>query len=361
MSLGGKRTMATGSRGGLAPGRWTIVAEAAVVAVSGYLIAGVLELALIHVFEPTELELTWVSDVLLASALGVAVYLWRHLSATRLELAAKEREQLVLDTQLAIAADMQQRLLPRLPLASDGLAWAADLAPAGRIGGDFYDIVRVADARYLVLVADVSGKGVPAAMALSTVRAAFRSLAAQSSEPARLLELLSSRLFEQWEGGPYVTAIVCLVDAGGGALTYANAGHPSAVVAGCGHSQLLEPTGPAAAILAGTRYQQREAALQAGDLVVFVSDGVTEALGDGGAVRFHQEVRALAEAGASAGETCARVMSLAKAGTGPEGVDDWQDDRTVIAVAIIPVPARGTGGNRDDYAAVATRGGAERR
>jgi sigma-B regulation protein RsbU (phosphoserine phosphatase) len=353
--------MATGSRGGAAPGRWPIVAEAAVVAASSYLIAGVLELALIRVFEPTELELTWVSDVLLASALGVAVYLWRHLSATRLELAVKEREQLVLDTQLAIAADMQRRLLPRLPHANDGLTWAADLTPAGRIGGDFYDIVRVSDARYLVLVADVSGKGVPAAMALSTVRAAFRSLAAESSEPARLLGQLSSRLFEQWEGGPYITAIICLVDAGHGALTYANAGHPSGVVAGPGHLHLMEPTGPAAAILTGARYQQRDVPLRAGDVVVFVSDGVTEALGDAGAARLQQQVRALAEAGSSAEETCAQVMSLAKAGTGPEGVEDWQDDRTVVAVAMSTVRAEPADPGAGAYAAVATRGRAERR
>lgn len=308
--------------------------ESAIVAICAYLVAGVTELGLIRAFEPTEFELTWVSDALLASALGVAVYLWRHLGATREALAEKERAQLVLDTQLAVAADMQRRLLPALPPPDEGLAWAADLTPAGKIGGDFYDVVRVAEARFLVMVADVSGKGVPAAMALSTVRAAFRSIAAESVEPSRLLALLSANLFAQWEGEPYITAVVGLVDSARGAIAYANAGHPAGVVAGRGRLCLLEPTGPAAALLPDVEYAQREIALVAGDVVVLVSDGVTEALGDDGAARFQQLVASLAEAGASADETCAQVMRVARAGTGPEGVADWQDDRTVVAVAL---------------------------
>jgi serine phosphatase RsbU (regulator of sigma subunit) len=343
------------------PGRWPIAVESALVAAVAYLVAGVLELGLIRVFQPTEFELTWVSDVMLASALGVAVYLWRHLGATRLELAAREREQLVLDTQLAVAADMQRRLLPPLPPSSGGLEWAADLRPAGRIGGDFSDLVRVPDGRWLVLVADVSGKGVPAAMALSTVRAAFRSIAAKTCEPAGLLGQLSANLFEQWQGGPYITAIVALIDFGRGVITYANAGHPAGVVAGRGHRRLLEATGPAAALLPGATYQQDHLLVRAGDMVVFVSDGITEALGDDGPARFRQLVENLAAAGASAEEVCARVMSQARAGTGPDGVPDWQDDLTVVAVAMVAAPAAGGEClplDAADYAAVATRGGA---
>ena len=174
--------------------RWTLAVESAAIAAGAYIGAGILELTLIRVFQPTELELTWVSDVLLAAAFGAAVYFWRHLRLTRLELAAKERSQLVLDTQLAVAADMQRRLLPALPPPREGLEWAADLRPAGRIGGDFYDLVPDGPGRTLALVADVSGKGVPAAMALSTVRAAFRSIIADCRDPGRVLTSLSSAL-----------------------------------------------------------------------------------------------------------------------------------------------------------------------
>jgi sigma-B regulation protein RsbU (phosphoserine phosphatase) len=343
-----------------APGRWSIALESALAAAVAYLVAGVMELGLIRVFQPTELELTWVSDVLLAAAFGVAVYMRRHLGATRLELAARERAQLVLDTQLAVAAEMQRRLLPPLPEPTDGVAWAADLRPAGRIGGDFYDILRLADGRWLLLVADVSGKGVPAAMALSTVRAAFRSIAAKSFEPAVLLGQLSGNLYEQWQGGPYITAIVALIDFGHGMITYANAGHPAGVVAGGARVCLLDATGPAAALLPGAAYGQRRIAVRPGDMAVFVSDGVTEALGDEGAGRFQRLVASLARAGAPAAEACARVMSEARAGSGPEGVPDWQDDLTVVAVTMVAMPVTvGAGLSLDaaDYAAVATRGG----
>jgi sigma-B regulation protein RsbU (phosphoserine phosphatase) len=331
------------------------VAESAVVACCAYIVAGVLELGLIRVFQPSEYELTWVSDALLASALGVAVYLWRHLHATRLELAEKDRAQLVIDAQLAIAADMQRRLLPPLPREDDGLSWAADLRPAGKIGGDLYDIVRLPDRGWLVLVADVSGKGVPAAMALSTVRAVFRSIAAEASEPARLLGLLSANLFEQWQGGPYITAIVAVVDPRRGMITYANAGHPSGVLAGPSGLHLLQSTGPAAALLPGARYQQRRIPMRPGDVAVFVSDGVTEALGDSGPASFQQLVRTLATDGASAVAVCEQVMSEARAGTGPAGIADWNDDRTVVAVAMTRAVAERPAIDAADYAAVAIR------
>jgi len=320
-------------------GPWPIVIESAIVAVCAYLVAGVSELALIRVFRPSELELTWISDVLLAGALGVAVYLWRHLRTTRLELAARERSQLVLDAQLAIAAEMQRRLLPVLPKEDDILEWAADLRPAGKIGGDFYDIVSLAPGRWIVLVADVSGKGVPAAMALSTVRAVFRSVIVESLEPARVLTQLSARLFEQWGGQPYLTAIVAVVDGGCGAVTYANAGHPAGVVAGAERLQLLTSMGPPAALLPGVTYEEREIAVRPGDIGVFVSDGVTEGLGDAGATMLHAMVRGMAADRSSARATCTRVMELARLGTGPDGVTDWQDDLTAVAFSVRPQAA----------------------
>lgn len=313
--------------------RWPIAAESIAVAAGAYLIAGVLELALIAVFQPTEIELTWVSDAILAGALGVVVYLWRHLRATRTELAAKERAQLVLDTQLAVAAELQRRLLPALPPPGAGLEWAADLRPAGRIGGDFYDLVQLPDGRWMVLVADVSGKGVPAAMALSTVRAAFRSMVAESDDPADVLTRLSASLFAQWGGEPYLTAVVVRVDAARGRLTYANAGHPAGLIAGHDSSQALEPLGPPAALLAEVRYSERDVALRPGDIAVFVSDGVTEGIGDEGAAALRQLITRLAHERSTARDVCLQVMRRAGEGTGPDGLTDWQDDKTVVALA----------------------------
>jgi hypothetical protein len=118
--------------------------ESVAAAVCGYIVAAILEATIIRWVRPTEWELAWVSDVVLAVALGFSVYLWRHLLSTRRELQERERAELVLQTQLSIAADIQNRLLPAVPPTDSGFEWAAALKSAGKIGGDFYDFVEVA-------------------------------------------------------------------------------------------------------------------------------------------------------------------------------------------------------------------------
>src|SRR2546428_370113 len=145
------------------------LAESVTAAMCGYIIAGMLETTLIRAVRPTEWELAWVSDVALSAALGIAVYLWRHLLISRREIEERARAELVLQTQLSIAADIQRRLLPAVPTTDSGFEWAATLRSAGKIGGDFYDFVEVAPGVRVVLVADVSGKGIPAAMVLGSL------------------------------------------------------------------------------------------------------------------------------------------------------------------------------------------------
>ena len=254
---------------------WPIVAQSVGVALLGYVVAGVAEMGLIRTFRPSERELAWVSDAVLSGALGVAVYLWRHLSVTRQSLMARERAELVLTTQLSVAADLQRRLLPPLPRAEQGVEWAASLQSAGMVGGDFYDLVPRGAGQWMLLVADVSGKGIPAAMALSTLRAAFRALAKEPNGPAEILSQLSSMLYEQWAGTPYLTAIVADIDVCAGTLRYANAGHPTAVLIGDAGTRALESLGPPAALLPGLTYEERSLPIVPGDLCVLVSDGVT--------------------------------------------------------------------------------------
>jgi len=149
---------------------------AVLIAAACFVLAGVAEALLIRLVSPTELELDWISDGVLSVALGAAIYLWLHLRATRLALTARERTQLVLQAQLSLAEAMQRRLLPPVPEPAGGLEWAAVLVPAGRIGGDFFDFLQPSPGVRLMLIADVSGKGIPAAMALTLLRATFRSV-----------------------------------------------------------------------------------------------------------------------------------------------------------------------------------------
>jgi serine phosphatase RsbU (regulator of sigma subunit) len=299
-----------------------------------YVIAGGSEEALIRILRPTQGELTWISDVVTAGAFGVAVYLWRHLRATRLELSERERDELVLQTQLTLAASMQRRLLPAAPPPDHGFEWAAVQIPAGRIGGDYYDFVEQSPGVWMVLTADVSGKGVPAAMALGLLRSIFRTLAREIVSPGLLVGRLSSALFEEWSGDPYLTCVVARVDTHERKLTFTNAGHPPGIVLRESTCKLLQSGGPPAGLIPGAIYEEDVVELRTGDRCVFVTDGVTEALDTGSepsisivastASGHFPSPRAMADA----------IMNRSMLGVGPSGVEAWSDDRTVVAISV---------------------------
>jgi serine phosphatase RsbU (regulator of sigma subunit) len=315
--------------------------ESIAAALGTYVIATALEAGVIHWLQPSDWELAWVSDLVLAVALGVAVYLWRHLLATRHALAQRERAEIVLQTQLSLAAEIQRRLLPPLPSATDACEWAAALRPAGKIGGDFYDFIELADGTWMVLIADVSGKGIPAAMALGSLRSTFRALAGQQLAPAQILTQLSAAFHEDWQGLPYVTCIVAAFDLRAHTLLYSNAGHPPGILMGPTGTRHLSRGGPAAGLLVDVTYDQELLRLHAGDMCLLVSDGVTEAL-DG--VPLEASLRSSSRQHATAVEVCDRLMTEAVAGRGPSGVADWDDDRTVVVAKLSDVnsPSRTT-------------------
>jgi serine phosphatase RsbU (regulator of sigma subunit) len=119
-----------------------------------------------------------------------------HRGVRERALTAAERSQLVLNTQLALAAQVQHRLLPALPDAGHNVRWAARLQPAGKIGGDFCDFI-LTPGGGMLLVGDVSGKGIPAALLQASAHALFRTFSRQASQPAELLCLVSREVFAE--------------------------------------------------------------------------------------------------------------------------------------------------------------------
>ena len=308
--------------------------EGVISALIMYVVAGASEEALIRILRPTEGELTWISDVVIAAAFGVAVYLWRHLRATRLELSERERDELVLQTQLTLAASMQRRLLPGAPPPGNGFEWAAVQIPAGRIGGDFYDFVEQSPGVWMVLTADVSGKGVPAAMALGLLRSTFRTLAREIVSPGVLVGRLSSALFEEWSGDPYLTCVVARVDTQERTLTSTNAGHPAGIVLRDSACKLLQSGGPPAGLIPGAVYGQDVVELQTGDRCVFVTDGVTEALDTGSEPSISIVASTASGHFGSPRAMCEAIMNRSMLGGGPSGIEAWSDDRTVVAFVV---------------------------
>ena len=183
----------------------------------------------------------------------------------------------------------------------------------------------------LIILGDISGKGIPAAMLLAFARSVLRTGATRTTDPAQLLALLSNALYEDNGGTPYVTCVVALVDARAGTLTYANAGHPPAVILGTG-VRVLDTAGPPAGMFERTVYTSETRTLNPGDLTILVTDGISEALGQNGS--FITSIADLVSSGGSPSQpstVCEAVMASARSAHGPHGVDDWTDDRTVVA------------------------------
>jgi serine phosphatase RsbU (regulator of sigma subunit) len=320
--------------------RPTIVGAGAIAtaaAVLVYFLAAGSEILLIEMLRPTEIELAWISEAILAVAFGFAVFLWLHLKWTRMTLSRLEREHIVLETQLSLAAEIQRGLLPPTPPDEARVRWAARLVQAGRVGGDLYDFVRLAGGSWLVLVGDVSGKGVPAALVLASIRTMFRMLTAETSDPGALVERISKRLHEDHGGMPYLTCIIVRVNLERRELAYVNAGHPAGIVVDASDQEraplLLASCGPPAGLFANQAYQTVSLAVPAGAVSLLVTDGITEALDVLGQTEADPvaALLALVPRPITPRRLCdALIERTAAALTSGE----WQDDRTVVAFSL---------------------------
>jgi phosphoserine phosphatase RsbU/P len=298
------------------------------VALAAYLAANGLELLAVQFINPNLTDIVELSDLLLASAVGGTLFLWLHLKATRSELHRLERAQIVMNTQLATAAQIQRRLLPAQPSTVEGIKCAVRFEPAWEIGGDFYDFIPLGRDRMLITVGDISGKGIPAAMLLAFARTVLRTGATRTTDPAQLLALLSNALYEDNGGTPYVTCIVALVDARQGIVTYANAGHPPGIIAGSS-VRVLDTAGPPAGMFDRAVYTSDTRTLNPGDLTILMTDGISEALGESDTSIVTLVAGAWPTGQPSA--VCDAIMAYARSADGPVDVEDWTDDRTVVA------------------------------
>ncbi len=306
--------------------------KALALAITAYIAANLLEWLALRLIAPTLPDVIEISDALLAGTAGVAAFLWLDLRSTRGELHHLERRQIVVNTELATAGEIQRRLLPQHPTNLETLSVAVRFEPASEIGGDFYDFLTVGPDVMLITIGDISGKGIPAAMLLALARTVLRTGAAQTRDPAELLRLLSDALFEDNGGSPYATCIVALVDASRGTLTYANAGHPTGIILGTDGLRVLDHGGPPAGMFRDPIYVSQTRPLRERDLTVLVTDGISEsdALSRPPAALIADLV-----AGTPFPRTpamvCDAILNHARTAGGPPDVENWADDRTVVA------------------------------
>ena len=179
------------------------------------------------------------------------------------------------------ARRIQRTLLPPALPQMDGFELAASWQPASGVGGDCYDAIRFSPHRLALSIADVVGKGIPAALLMSNLQAAVRAFATEAARPAELCEQVNTVLCGHITEGRFISFFYCVADSEVGALTYANAGHfPPVIVKADGSCVKLTNGGPVLGVLAAGAYESGDVAFGAGDRLVLYTDGITAARND---------------------------------------------------------------------------------
>lgn len=180
--------------------------------------------------------------------------------------------------ELQQASEIQLGLLPTEVPKYDGYDLAGFNLPCRTVGGDYYDFLQYRDGRLGLVVGDVSGKGLPAALLMSSLEARVQMLAETSPDPATAVTALNRNFAPKCPIGKFITFFYGLLDVPTGRLLYANAGHnPPLIVRKNGSMEFLKGHGIVMGIRPNSQYELHKTSLEPGDLLVLFSDGVTEA------------------------------------------------------------------------------------
>ena len=212
---------------------------------------------------PFSINILGISSILFVLSLSIIVVL----RATRVS-----RQQAILESEMAAAREVQQVILPDSKHAIPGFHVESAYEPAQQVGGDFYQVLPTADGGLLLVIGDVAGKGLPAAMLVSVIVGAIRGVANYTSDPAEMLANLNERLIGRGGAG-FSTAMAALFNASG-SFAIANAGHLPPYIDGV---ELEVPGALPLGVESGARYEATEFHLRPGSRLTFCSDGVVEA------------------------------------------------------------------------------------
>ena len=197
-------------------------------------------------------------------------------------------EQETLRRDIALASDVQRRLLPEAPPQVDGVDFAAASVPARRIGGDYYDFVELRDRAIGIALADVSGKGVAAALIMSVVQASLRIISSEGDvPPPRLVARMNEFVYRSTPASKYATFFYAQLDAAGRHLRYVNAGHNAPYLLRAGwrstagsappEIEELSTGGTVVGMFPEMEYEEATVELCPGDVLLAFTDGVPEA------------------------------------------------------------------------------------
>ena len=203
----------------------------------------------------------------------------KHLAEWREAIASRDK-LIALQNELDVATKIQQSILPTAFPSGDDYEVFGHMVAARNVGGDFFDVLRLEYDRIGLAIADVSDKGVPAALFMMSTRTLLKGTAIGGSEPGAVLRDVNNQLCEENDAEMFVTVLYSVFDPKTREFTYSNGGHDSPLIVHADGSSTLLPLtrGIALGVLPGLNYNQQTVTLEPGDTVVLYTDGVTEAM-----------------------------------------------------------------------------------
>jgi sigma-B regulation protein RsbU (phosphoserine phosphatase) len=242
-----------------------------------------------------------------------------------------------MEGELQNAREVQRILLPQNDPVVTGFRISGTNLPARIISGDYYDYIDLGEKRFGIVIADVSGKGLPAGLLMAMCRSALRSVAPGRSSPSDVLAAVNRQLFPDIREDMFISMAYCILDETRGRLVISRAGHDPALLyrRETGKVELLRSPGLALGVDDGAVFERvtkdQEIELHGGDCVLFYTDGVREAVGTGdeefGMERMCEAFRAAAPLGAESVLTRLQEELRQFTGDGPQ-----MDDITLVAI-----------------------------
>ena len=258
------------------------------------------------------------------------------------QVEALRRERI--EQQLNVARLVQRQLLPKSLPELPGWQTAAFYRPALIVGGDFYDFIPLPGGRVMVVIGDVTDKGVPAALVMASAHSLLRAAAPRLVNPGAVLEKVNELLFQDTPAQMFATCFALILDGASGRVTFANAGHDVPYVRTAGGVAELRARGMPLGLMPGMTYEEKTFVFQPGDRALLHSDGLSEAHGTGREMFGFPRVAALAGRATSCQGLLDLCLRELEGFTGPG--HEQEDDITLLALETVADSTPGSGGPR---------------
>jgi sigma-B regulation protein RsbU (phosphoserine phosphatase) len=244
-----------------------------------------------------------------------------------------ERQERRLERDLALARELQGRLLPQAPPKLSHLDVAAKFVPARAIGGDLYDFIPYSMSRLGIVIGDVSGKGAPAAIYAALVSGIIRSHAPIEPGPAEMLSAVNLSLAERRIEAQFVSIIYAVWDDEHRSLTVANSGLPRPIYVHAGKNEVIQATGLPLGLFDEADYDEFKFRMKPGDMFVFFSDGILDARNRQGELFGRGRVEEIVAQCTGKSADCVVDALFQAAAEHSAGVETF-DDQTVVAIRV---------------------------